>query len=183
MILTKPGVDDILKSILGYTSFLQSGGYILKYYINASYFSGITDYVFDAAVTLTLGKDELSISSRLYKLPTVVVTYPQITGIELKRETRVVSQGNDAVGSALVGGALFGVAGAVAGAVVGAGKEKTVTGEFIDIHYLASESEKMKILSFRMVGASVGKKKFLANLREKANVETADSTKRSKIKL
>lgn len=76
--------------------------------------------------------------------------YNQITGTEFFDETEIKTKSTDTVGRALVGGALFGPAGAVVGSVSAANdKTKEKTRYNYKISYINSKGEPAEIILMR----------------------------------
>lgn len=140
-------------------------------HLNVSYFSGIPDYIVDAALVLTLQEDKLLVRSLVYKLPPASIKYTQIKNVGLTKGSYIVEQDNNVAERAVVGGLLFGGLGAIIGGMSGVGGKKRLNGEFLIINYKPIDSESVKVLSFQIVGASIGKKKFSDELCRRANIE------------
>ena len=152
--------------------------------LNVSYFSGISDYIVGAAVHLTLQEDKLLIKSRAYKLPPASLQYQQITSAGITKGSYIVEKDSSVVENAVVGGLLFGGLGAIIGGMSGAAGKKKLNGEFLILNYKPSDSETIKVISFQIVGASIGKKNFLEELCKRAKIEVeSDGSSQNEIKL
>ena len=139
--------------------------------LNVSYFSGIDKYIIDAAVHLTLQDDKLYIESRAYKLPPASIQYSQIVSAGISKGSYIVEKSDNVIGGAVAGGLLFGGIGAIIGGMAGAGGKKKLNGEFLVINYRPLGMDDVKVVSFQIVGASIGAKKFLEELCKKAEIE------------
>lgn len=137
--------------------------------VNVSSFDGIEVLPRGLAIKLIADDDnnEILIKSRVIKKPEVHLKYDQITGINAITEKEILEKNKSVVGRAVLGGVLLGPLGAILGGMSGIGsKEKTDTHYFIVINY-KSKDDDIKVISFEVVGASIGWDKFIDHIRGK----------------
>ncbi len=137
--------------------------------VNVSSFDGIEVLPRGLAIKLIADDDnnEILIKSRVIKKPEVHLKYDKITGINVITEKEILEKNKSVVGRAALGGVLLGPLGAILGGMSGIGsKEKADKHYFIVINY-KSKDDDIKVISFEIVGASIGWNKFIDHIRGK----------------
>lgn len=137
--------------------------------VNVSSFDGIEVLPRGLAIKLIADDDnnEILIKSRVIKKPEVHLKYDQITGINVITEKDILEKSKSVVGRAVLGGVLLGPLGAIVGGMSGIGsKEKIDKHYFIVINYKTKDND-IKVISFEIVGASIGWDKFIDHIRSK----------------
>lgn len=137
--------------------------------VNVSSFDGIEVLPRGLAIKLIADDDnnEILIKSRVIKKPEVHLKYNKITGINVITEKEILEKNKSVVGRAVLGGVLLGPLGAILGGMSGIGsKGKADKHYFIVINY-KSKDDDIKVISFEIVGASIGWNKFIDHIRGK----------------
>ncbi len=139
---------------------------------NFAMHEGLNGFSKGIPINITLYDNNLEISKRKpYSPDTVVLNYSQIADIALTSETEIEYINKNSIGRALVGGAIFGGAGALIGGVSGIGqKQKKNVYNLIAIAYTPTGSNYIKTISFQIVGATLKFKEFINQVRQKANL-------------
>ncbi len=103
------------------------------------------------------------------KKATAELKYSQITDVFYGLKTEIVQKQQSAIGRAMIGGILFGGAGAIVGAISAGKKEKKKANFYFIISYISSSGEE-KYINFEDTRMFKGRK--LANkLMELCNIE------------
>ena len=110
------------------------------------------------------------------KKTTAELQYSQITDIFYGLKTEIVQKQQSAIGRAMVGGILFGGAGAVVGAISAGKKEKKKTNLYFIISYISSSGEE-KCISFEVSGGGFNGRKLADKLKELCNIKKEDEIK------
>ncbi len=139
--------------------------------VNFMMIDGIAAFSKGAAVSITLADNGIEIRQRLGKAAPALLSYAQIKGAASVSEKEVKEADKSVIGRAVVGGVLLGPLGAVIGGMSGIGKkEKAKEKTYFVINYIAAGSDEPKVLSFEIVGATIGFRPFLAELKEKCGI-------------
>ena len=147
--------------------FLRSkkGTLISEYF---SVYEDIAMFKKGRTVEVNLYNDELTLTSLK---DVITLRYSQITDVYYGVQSSIVEKDKSPIGRAVVGGLLFGSAGAVVGAVSGSGKkEKTVDKLMFIIGYISSEGEE-KFLQFEDTRLFKGRK-LAATLKDKCGISS-----------
>lgn len=139
---------------------------------NFAMYEGINGYNKNVPINITLYNDNMEIKKRKpYPPDTAILNYSQIVDIALTSETEIEYINKNSIGRALVGGAIFGGAGALIGGMSGVGqKQKKNTYNLIAIAYTPTNCNDIKTISFQIVGATLKFKEFINQVRQKANL-------------
>jgi len=109
-------------------------------------------------VDVALYSDHLGLTVPFISKEPITLNYSQITDVFYGLETEIVEKDKSPIGRAIVGGLLFGKAGAVVGAVSGTGTKKKKERHFLFIiSYISSQGEE-KFLKFEDTRLYKGRK-------------------------
>lgn len=146
--------------------FTSKGGTV----INVMMVGGLPDIACGKAVSLELREEKLRITERLGKKKSYLLSYDQITNVQTSFEVQTTEKDKNVIGRAVVGGLLFGGAGAVIGGMSGIGKKtKTSRNHYLIINCISKSGNDSEI-SFQTVDATVDLPKFIDNLKERSGI-------------
>lgn len=136
--------------------------------VNLSYVDGVESYDKGTAIALSIDNTNecVTMSARVYKRP----KFEQITGIDVVSEKEIVEKSKNTVGRAMIGGMLLGHLGAIIGGMSGIGSKKSSETTFYMIINYRSQSGEIKVLSFKIVGASLHWSSFVDELKNKIKI-------------
>lgn len=146
--------------------------------VNFMMVDGIPSISQGTAVSVTLADSGIEIRQRLGKAAPALLSYAQITRAAGVNETEIKEADKSVIGRAFVGGVLLGPLGAVVGGMSGIGKkEKSQDKTYFVINYTAAGSDEPRVLSFEIVGATIGFRPFLTELKEKSGIADAPAVR------
>lgn len=123
------------------------------------------------AISVTATDSDLTIKPRLGKKHEVHLPYSKITDARVVAETEIIEMQKSTIGRAAVGGFLLGPIGAVIGAADSLNdKKKKQVRRFYIVNYMNSEGE-ISAVSFEIVGATLGLKKFVELVQQKTGLD------------
>ena len=147
--------------------------------VNFSMYDGIPSIRQGTAINVTLddAANVLSVKERLGKKGPTTLRLSQICGIDILTEEEIVEQSKSVVGRAAVGGLLLGPLGALVGGMSGVGsKRKTESKSYVVINYHPSSAPNdTAVVSFEVVGASIGYRKFVNDIRALCHLDNASA--------
>ncbi|MEG1434184.1 MAG: hypothetical protein RSD45_01365 [Gordonibacter sp.] len=113
------------------------------------------------ALCVTIDGDNLAIKQRLGKQQPVLLPLRKIRDFSMVRESEIVDKGQKSViGRSAIGGLILGPLGAIIGGLDGTGiKRKKIDHVYWIVNYAHDNAERSSI-SFEVVGATLGLKKF-----------------------
>ncbi|MFA0815988.1 MAG: hypothetical protein ACC608_09400 [Anaerofustis sp.] len=145
--------------------------------INLMMGEGIASIQKGMAINVSMMDDHLFIKQRIGKAAPASLRYDQITNVEIINEKEIIEKGKSVVGRAVLGNIILGPLGALVGGMSGTGSKKKVSYDnYMVINYKSSADEEIKVITFQVVGASMGTSKFLSELKQRANIASVDST-------
>lgn len=120
------------------------------------------------AVEAILCNSEILIRPRVAKEPEVVLPYTHILSCAVGTKEQIIEKDKSLYGRAIVGGLIFGPAGAVVGGLDGALTKKQVKSKhtYVSIEYGSFEEPKAVVLE--VVGATLGLSKWIKELEQHA---------------
>ena len=121
-------------------------------------------------VKISLLPDQMEIRQIIGGKNIAYLSYAQITNAQKINEKEITEADKSSVGRAVVGGVLRGPLGAVVGGMSGIGKKKkTKYKDYFVVNYTSSVGEP-SVISFEIVGATVGFSKFLSELKQNSDI-------------
>lgn len=139
-----------------------------------SFSKGVVD---KPAVNVTMLDDRIVIKARIGRYAPVELRYTQIVNAAAVTEKEIIEKEKSVIGRGIVGGLLFGRLGAQVGAMSGikGTKKKVESHRYVVINYTPSDGGDVKVISFEIVGATMGIDKFMADVRAACGIESVDS--------
>lgn len=132
---------------------------------------GITSFANTPTVVDVIQRDSqqiLELVNAMRKKDTpVFLKYDQIFEVGQFENLKVANDGSTAAGEALIGGALFGAVGALAGGMSGMAKTKNIRRCFLINYHPASNPSEVKTILLEIVQASIFHDDFIRALIEK----------------
>lgn len=105
------------------------------------------------------------------KYPRVELGYDQIKEVEMVDEKQILDVDKSVIGRAVAGGILLGGLGATIGAISGVGtKKKSVLNRYLVINYTSSESQEIKVMSFKALEGNFPTR-FVREIKARAGLE------------
>lgn len=143
--------------------------------VNFSYVDGITNLQTGDAVNITLenANNRIVIQKRLFKTEPSFLAYTQITNISVVSETEIKEVDKSVIGRAIIGGVLLGPLGAIIGGISGTGTKKSSMPKkkYLIINYKqSSDPSNISVVSFEIVGATIGLDKLVNSIKENCNL-------------
>lgn len=139
--------------------------------VNMAMVDGVQSIPRGLAVSVTMLDSGIEIKPRIGKNAPAVLSYDQITGAACVSETEVSETEKSVVGRAVVGGVLLGPLGAIVGGMSGVGSKKAETSRtYFVINYATAGSSEPAVLSFEVVGATMGLTPFLKDLKHRCGL-------------
>ena len=131
--------------------------------VNFSMVDGIPGIPSGFAVAVGVDNDRLTIRKRASKEEPYSLSLSKLTNVSILTDKEILEKQKSVGGRAVVGALVLGPLGAIVGGMSGIGtKKKTQTHTYLIINYF---SEEEKVLSFEIVGASLGWDKLYQKLK------------------
>lgn len=137
--------------------------------INLEYIDGIQGYQTNSAVTVSLNTKEnnLEINTRVFKKPTVKLNFDKIISFNVLDEKTILEKKRSVMGRAFVGSLLLGPAGAIIGGLSATENKKIIKNNtYFIFNYSNGNIDDIKVLTFKIVGATLHLNKFLNELNK-----------------
>lgn len=145
-----------------------------NYSINLQYVDGIKNFPIDSAIALSINKEEnlLEIKARAFKnVPVVKLNFNQIISFDLLDKKTIIEKQKSVVGRAIVGDILLGPVGAIIGGMTGIGTKKSLQNDLFLIFNYTSKDNEIKVLTFKVIGATLHLTSFINELKEVAPLD------------